>query len=78
MKSNVKGISVTATVEEVTDDMPRVSVFIPKNEDDSGSMKVDPYEHVTINGETTLIQRGVHVDVPVPVFLQLRNKYPNI
>ena len=78
MKANVKGISVTANVEEVTDDMPRVSVFIPKNEDDSSSMKVDPYEHVTINGETTLIQRGVHVDVPVPVFLQLRNKYPNI
>ena len=78
MKSDVKGISVTATVEEVTDDMPRVSVFIPKSEDDGSSMKVDPYEHVTINGETTLIQRGVHVDVPVPVFLQLRNKYPNI
>ena len=79
MKSDVKGISVTATVEEVTDDMPRVSVFIPKSEDDGSSMKVDPYEHVTINGALPYyIRKGEYVEVPVPVFLQLRNKYPNI
>lgn len=78
MKTDVKGLSVSSVVEEKTDDIPRASIFIPKNEDDGSALKVDPYEHVTINGETTLVRRGVHVDVPVPVFLQLRNKYPNL
>ena len=78
LKKNVEGLSVTSKIEEKKDDIPRVSVFIPKNEDDDSALKVDPYEHVTINGETTLVRRGVHVDVTVPVFLQLRNKYPNL
>ena len=44
-----------------------------------GGMKTDPYEHVTINGALPYyIRKGEYVDVPVPVFLQLRNKYPNI
>lgn len=57
----------------------RVRVFIPKREEEEGSnVKVDPYEHVTINGKTTLIRRGEYVDVPVPVYIQLKNKFPNI
>lgn len=74
----VEGISVTTPVIEKVDDIPRVRVFIPKNEEEESGLKTDPYEHVTINGETTLVRRGMHVDVTVPVFLQLRNKYPNL
>ena len=36
------------------------------------------FEHVTINGETTYIMRGERVDVPVPVFMVLKSKYPNL
>ena len=76
---NIYDDGITAAVPVVEErEVPRVKIFIPKNEDDDSGMKVDPYEHVTINDETTLIRRGVYVDVTVPVFLQLRNKYPNI
>lgn len=71
------GITAAVPVVETRAEV-RVPVFIPKNEDDDSGMKVDPYEHVTINDETTLIRRGTHQEVTVPVFLQLRNKYPNI
>lgn len=71
------GLSVTTEIKIENRDIPRVPVFLPKQEEE-GAMKVDPYEHVTINGETTLVKRGVHLEVPVPVFEQLRNKYPNL
>ena len=61
------------------DDVPRVRVMIPKSIDSESGLKSDPYEHVTINGALPYyIRKGEYVDVPVPVFLQLRNKYPNI
>jgi len=72
-----KTISVTTPVVEKEEET-RVKVFIPKNEEDDTGLKTDPYEHVTINGETTLVRRGEYVDVTIPVFLQLRNKFPNI
>ena len=31
-----------------------------------------------INGKVTQIRRGEYVDVKVPVFLQLLNRYPNL
>ena len=76
MKS-IDGITAEIHKEE-TPEIPRVRIFLPPLEEDGTGLKVDPYEHVTINGETTLVKRGVHVDVTVPVFLQLRNKFPNI
>ena len=57
---------------------PRVSIYIPKGEVNEGGVTVDQTEHVTINGKTTLIQRGVRVDVPVDVFVALREKYPDL
>jgi hypothetical protein len=33
---------------------------------------------VTVNGEGTIIKRGERVEVTIPVFVQLRNKFPNI
>ena len=72
---------ITASVEnEVKDEeVPKVQVFIPMGPEAESGMKADPYEHVTINGALPYyIRKGEYVEVPVPVFLQLRNKYPNI
>lgn len=73
------GITVSIEEEKKNNDIPMVRVFIPMGPEAEGGMKTDPYEHVTINGELPYyIRKGEYVDVPVPVFLQLRNKYPNI
>ena len=73
-----KSLTVAVPREEQTEELPRVRVFIPESEEVGTGMKLDHYEHVTINGETTLIRKGMYVDVTVPVFMQLRNKYPNL
>lgn len=52
-------------------------VYIPKIEDAVGA-KVDQTEHVTINGRTTIVQRGERVEVPVDVFTALKVKYPDL
>ncbi len=57
---------------------PTVSVFIPLAEDNGSDITVDQTETVVINGKVTRIRRGEYVSVKVPVFLQLRNRYPNI
>lgn len=55
-----------------------VRIILPRLEEEGSGMRMDQYEHVTINGETTLIKRGEYVDVKPEVFIQLRNKFPNI
>ena len=64
---------------------PVVSVFLPALEDNGdGGLKVDQYEHVTIANEKHemhwKIHRGMHVEVPVPVYCVLKEsgRYPNI
>lgn len=62
---------------------PMVSVFLPLLEgSDTEGIKVDQYEHVTIANEKGEqiwhVQRGKHVDVPVPVYIVLHEKYPTI
>ena len=62
---------------------PMVPVFIPALEDTGdGGLKVDQYEHVTIaneRGETCWkVLRGETVEVPVPVFIILKERYPKI
>ena len=57
---------------------PRGSIFIPRSEFQDIGARTDQTEHVTINGKTTIIQRGVHVDVPVSVFEVLKVKYPDL
>ena len=63
---------------------PTVTVFLPELEGggDEG-LKVDQYEHVTIANEGKgeqhyKVHRGEHVQVPVPVFLALKEKYPKL
>ena len=57
---------------------PRVTIYIPRSEVNDGGVNIDQTEHVTINGRTTIIQRGERVDVPVDVFMALRVKYPDL
>lgn len=57
---------------------PTVRIILPPSEDQGSNMKVDQTETVIINGKATLIKRGEYVDVKVPVFLQLKQRYPNI
>jgi len=62
---------------------PYVSVFLPELEGGGeDGIKVDQYEHVTIANEERedcyRILRGVHTEVPVPVFMALKEKYPKI
>lgn len=54
----------------------RVRILIPRLED--GATKADQSEHVTINGYTTLIERGRWVEVTQDVYVALRAKYPNL
>ena len=72
-------LTAAVPVAEKKDDVPRVKIFIPEPPgSDDETVKIDRYEHVTIGNETTLVRRGEHVEVTVPVFLQLRNKYPKL
>lgn len=70
-------VTVASAGEDVTIE-PTVSVLIPLAEDQGSDIAVDQTETVVINGKVTQIRRGEYVDVKVPVFLQLRQRYPNI
>ena len=64
-------------------DGPMVTVFIPALEDSgSAGIKVDQYEHVTISNEEKedvyYVLRGEPVQVPVPVFVVLKERYPKL
>ena len=62
---------------------PRVRIFLPKLEEEGGEgIKVDQFEHVTIANERKeehyRFLRGEWVDVPVPVFIALKERYPQL
>lgn len=63
---------------------PMVPVYIPVMEEEGSGVKVDQYEHVTIANEDRedhyKVKRGIHVEVPVPVFAVLKEsgRYPNL
>ena len=61
---------------------PMVSVYLPKLEDEGNGVKVNQVEHVTIANEEEYhewkVMRGVRVDVPVPVFVMLKERFPDI
>lgn len=76
-KTTTNDALVAQIIPDAKDKIAKVSIKLPKLEDD-GKTKVDQTETVTINGKTTRIRRGEYVDVPVPVYIQLKNKYPDI
>ena len=78
MAKKVDTLTVETPVQETVADEPRVRVYLPLLESEGSGVHIDQYEHVTINGETTLVRRGEYVDVTVPVFIQLKNKFPHL
>ena len=75
------GITVVAEEKKPYYKGPMVPVTLPRLEEEGSGVKVDQYEHVTIANEvgewTWRVRRGDRVDVPVPVFVQLKNKFPD-
>lgn len=76
--------NLTFVVEEKKkeSDEPTVRIYLPRIEDD-GSVAVDQYEHVTIaneNGEPERwrVHRGEWVDIPVHVYIVMKEKYPDL
>lgn len=57
---------------------PTVRIILPLAEDHGSDVAIDQTETVIINGKVTQIRRGEYVDVKVPVFLQLKQRYPNL
>lgn len=57
---------------------PTVRVYIPLIEDQNTDVTIDQSEEVIINGKVTQIRRGEYVDVKVPVYLLLKQRYPNL
>ena len=61
----------------------RVPIFLPMLDDPGdGGIKVDQYEHVTIANEVgerhDRVLRGEHVEVSLPTFMALKEKYPKL
>ena len=78
MSKKVDTMTVETPVQENVADEPRVRVYLPLLESEGAGVHIDQYEHGTVNGETTLVRRGEYVDVTVPVFIQLKNKFPHL
>ena len=78
MAKKVDTLTVETPMQETVADEPRVRVYLPLLESEGAGVHIDQYEHVTVNGETTLVRRGEYVDVTVPVFIQLKNKFPHL
>lgn len=78
MSKKTDTLTVETPVQETVADEPRVRVYLPLLESEGAGVHIDQYEHVTVNGKTTLVRRGEYVDVTVPVFIQLKNKFPHL
>lgn len=76
--------SMTVAVERKDESYkgPTVRVFLPELESGGNGITADQYEHVTIANEkkedTYYIHRGESVEVPVPVFMVLKQRYPKL
>jgi len=57
---------------------PVVRIMLPLIEETGTEAVVDQTENVIINGKVTQIRRGEYVDVKIHVFMQLKQRYPNL
>ena len=57
---------------------PTVRILIPLAEDNGTATNIDQTENVIVNGAVTQIRRGEYVDVKPTVFMQLKQRYPNL
>lgn len=76
-------MTMAIPVEEKKDNEIRVPVFLPRLDDPGdGGIRVDQYEHVTIANEVgekhDRVLRGEYVDVSLPTFMALKEKYPKL
>lgn len=75
-------LTISTPAKEERQTFPMVTVNIPALPDDGNGVKVDQYEHVTIANELKetcyKVLRGEPVEVPVPVFIQLKERYPKL
>jgi hypothetical protein len=87
MATKEKGLATDITIQAapkpVKEPETRVRIKLPLREDDqTAGLNVDHYEHVTISNErgseTIFVKRGEWVDVTVPVFEMLKQRYPDI
>ena len=81
--SNTGDLTTAVVKDEKKYDGPRVQIFLPELENSGEEgVKVDQYEHVTLSNEmgrqVYRVHRGEWVEVPVPVFMALKEKYPKL
>ena len=76
------GLTIVQEVKEEKEKIPTVQIYLPKLEEEGNGVKVDQYEHVTIANEKEedfkLIKRGERVDVDIPTFVVMKEKYPDL
>jgi len=76
------GLTIVQEVKEEKNKGPMVQIYLPKLEEEGNGVKVDQYEHVTIANEKEedfkLIKRGERVDVDIPTFVVMKEKYPDL
>ena len=77
------GLTVIAEEKKPYYKGPMVSVYLPRLEEEGSGVKVDQYEHVTIANEVGeperwRIHRGERVDIPVHVYVVMKEKYPDL
>ena len=82
-KKTEENITIAVPHAEEKPEEVRVRIKLPLREDDqSPGVQVDHFEHVTIaneKGEEVIyVKRGEWVDVTIPVFDLLRQRYPDI
>ena len=76
------GLTIVQEVKEEKSKGPTVQIYLPKLEEEGSGVKVDQYEHVTLANEVKedikYIKRGERVDVDIPTFLVMKEKYPDL
>ena len=81
-KAEMDSMTVAVERKEEGYNGPRVEVFLPELPGGGDGVKVDQYEHVTIANEQKeecfKVLRGEKVEVPVPVFMALKARYPKL
>ena len=76
------GLTIVQEVKEKENKGPMVQIYLPKLEEEGNGVKVDQYEHVTlaneVNEDSKYIKRGERVDIDIPTFLVMKEKYPDL
>ena len=67
-----------AAMKAAAEAAPKVGIRIPPTEAEDALLGAKQFEHVTINGKTTMIQKGIYVEVSPEVFEVLKGKYPDL